>query len=59
MDFAQELIRRQHNLPAFRTKVGGEIFHNFRHILRAEFDILITSRQSHEQFLIFRMHEFL
>ena len=59
MDFAQELIRRQNYLLAILAEIGGEIFYDLCHLVGTQFNVLITSRQNHEQFLIFRLHEFL
>ena len=38
---------------------NGLVFYDLCHLVGTQFNVLITSRQNHEQFLIFRLHEFL
>ena len=59
VDSAQELICSQHNFSACLAESGGKVFHDLCHLVRTQLDVLITSSQSHEQVLIFRLYEFL
>ena len=59
MDFAQELIRRQHHLFALLAEIRRELFHDLRNFLIAECNILVAAGEPHEEFFIFRLHQFL